>query len=92
MRAVPGHDLPPTPDERLLTNVHHTLEAFSRLRKERAGQLAEAEAQRERVLRSRLEGQMGVVEARLRHEREKREAAAYREALDRLKRELSASL
>ena len=89
MRAVPEQDLPPTPDERLLTNVHHTLEAFSRLRQERVYQLAEG---KERALRERLVGQMGVVEARLQREREQREAAAYREALERLKRELSASL
>ena len=89
MRAVPEQDLPPTPDGRLLTNVHHTLEALSRLREERVYQLAEG---KERILRERLKGQMGVVEARLEHQREQREAAAYREALDRLKRELSASL
>ena len=100
LRAVPEDRLPPTPEERLIANAHRTVEKISELHKSRARQLdRQAKEGIARALRERAEGQVGVIEARLRddearlrHEQELGDTAAYKDALSRLKRELQASL
>jgi hypothetical protein len=65
------------------------VEKIGELHSARAQQLDEdAKARMARALRTRAEGQVDVIEARLRHEQEARDTAAYHEAMDRLKREL----
>jgi uncharacterized Zn finger protein (UPF0148 family) len=92
-RAVPEEELPASPEERLIANAHRTVEKINELHKSRARQLdRDAEARVARALRVRAEGQVGVIEARLRDEQEQRDTAAYHAELTRLKRELLASL
>ena len=93
VRAVPEEELPSTPAERLIANAHRTVDQIGELHKARARQLDEAaKARLARALRARAEGQVGVIEARLRHDQEARDTAAYHEALERLKRELLENL
>ena len=96
VRAVAEDRLPPTPQERLIANAHRTVEKIHDLNTARAEQLDEdAKARIVRALRARAEGQVSVIEsrlreeqARLRDEQELLDTALYNETLDRLKREL----
>ena len=96
VRAVPEDRLPPTPEGRLIANAHRTVEKINDLNTARAQQLDEdAKARILRALRARAEGQVSVIESRLREEqtrlREEQElldTALYNETLNRLKREL----
>ena len=92
--------LPPTPDERLIANAHRTVEKINDLHTARAEQLDEdAKARIARALRARGEGQVTLIEERLRQEqewlqeeRELVDTALYHETLARLKGELQALL
>jgi len=92
-RAVPKTSVPATPTERLLANIKRTVATLSDLRTTRPEELRTgAKAARARALKRRLEAQSAVLRARLGGEHEGRNAAAYRDALDRVERELAASL
>jgi hypothetical protein len=88
-RAVPESDLSHTREERLLTGVQRTLESLDHLRvAEARSQVQEAQVQKERVLRMRLEAQAGALEARLRAEPSGDLAVNSHRALQRIRHEL----
>jgi hypothetical protein len=100
LRAVPDEEIPRTPEERLIANAHRTVEKINDLHTARAEQLDEdAKARIERALKRRAEGQVSVIEKRLRQEQadlrrqqEELDIEMYQATLDRLKRELQALL
>ena len=100
LRAVPEEQLPATPEERLIASAHRTVEKINDLYTARAQQLDDdAKARIEHALRERAEGQVDLIEARLRaeqahlrREQERVNTALYHATLERLKHELQALL
>ena len=100
LRAVADEQIPETAQDRLVAEAHRTVEKINDLHTDRAHRLDEdSKARIERALRHRAEGQVSVIEARLRseqsrlrREQEELDTALYHATLDRLKRELQTLL